>query len=207
VLHTRNALGRSGALFVPKLAASGPRPLLVLFHGTGGSGIGIVNAFLPLAEQRGIVLLAPDSGRSPDGSYNWQVPDQPGETTPDQQHARACLDEAFATPGLAIDTAHVLAAGHSGGASSAAYQATNDPRFRAFAVLHGGVFPRGLGENRVPGWFSTGTDDALRPPEVVKRAAAASAPHAGTITVRLYPGAHALIESEMADLFAWWLGA
>jgi predicted esterase len=207
VLRARNALGRSGALFVPPQAASGPRPLLVLFHGTGGSGLDILRAFLALAERHGVVLLAPDSGRSPDGTYNWQVPDSPGETTPDQQHIKACLDELYATPDLAIDAEHVLAAGHSGGASTAAYQGTRDMRIRAFAVLHGGVFPKGLGSNRVPAWFSTGNEDTLRPPAVVERAAAAAAPYAGLVTTRFYPGGHGLHPSEMSDLFAWWLGA
>jgi predicted esterase len=207
VVRARNHLGRSGALFVPPRAARGPVPLLVLFHGTGGNGLQILRPFLPLAEKRGVALLAPDSGRSPDGNYNWQVPDAPGETTPDQEHVKACLDEVFGTPGLTIDTKYVLAAGHSGGASTAAYQGTQDARFRAFAVLHGGIFPRGLGSNRVPGWFSTGHDDKLRPPAVLERAAAAAAPYAGLVTTRFYPGGHGLLEPEMADLFAWWLGA
>jgi predicted esterase len=68
------------------------------------------------------------------------------------------------------------------------------------------VFPRGLGDNRVPGWFSTGADDSLRPPEVVQRAAAASAPHVSTVVTRVYAGGHALSEVEMRELIAWWLG-
>jgi phospholipase/carboxylesterase len=193
-------------VYVPAQAAATARPLLVLFHGTGGSGADIINAFRPLAEARGIILLAPDSGRSPDGAYNWQVPDSPNEGTPDQAHVAACLAEVFAAPGLHIDPEHVLALGHSGGGSSAAYIATTDPRLRGFAVLHGGVFAGGLGSNRVPAWFSTGTEDPLRPPVMVERAAAAAAAHATTVTTRLYPGGHAMSDTEIREVLAWWLG-
>jgi phospholipase/carboxylesterase len=202
VLRARNVSGRSGSLFVPAQATAVASPLLVLFHGTGGSGADMLNPFRALAEARGIILLAPDSGRSPNGAYNWQVPDGPGDSTPDQAHVAACLAEVFAAPGLRVDRERVLALGHSGGGSSAAYIATTDARFHAFAVLHGGVFAGGLGTHRVPGWFSTGTEDPLRPPAVVERAAAAAGAHATTVTTHLYPGGHAMSEAELRDVIA-----
>jgi phospholipase/carboxylesterase len=205
VLRARNVIGRGGSLFVPVQATAVACPLLVLFHGTGGSGADMLNAFRPLAEARGIILLAPDSGRSPDGAYNWQVPDSPRDTTPDQAHVSDCLTEVFAAPGIHVDHERVLALGHSGGGSSAAYAATTDARFHGFAVLHGGVFAGGLGSHRVPAWFSTGTEDPLRPPAVVERAAAASQAHATTVTTQLYPGGHDLSDAELRDVIAWWL--
>jgi len=39
----------------------------------------------------------------------------------------------------------VLIAGHSEGGSSALYIASNRPFFTHIAVLHGGVFPGGIG--------------------------------------------------------------
>lgn len=207
VLRARNDSGRSGSVFVPREAAAVACPLLVLFHGTGGSGADILSSFRPLAEARGIILLAPDSGRSLDGAYNWQVPDRPGESTPDQAHVSACVDEVLGAPGVHVDRERVLALGHSGGGSSAAYVATTDARFRGFAVLHGGVFAGGLGAHRVPAWFSTGTADPLRPPAVLERAAAAAGAHATSVTTHLYPGAHELSGAELHDVIAWWLGA
>ena len=206
VLRTRNSAGRTGTLYVPRQRREGPRALIVLFHGTGGSGAQIVNAFLPEADARGILLLGPDSGRSPDGAFNWQVPDKQGDASADQTHVAACLAEVFAAEGARIDPALVFAAGHSGGASSAAYLATNDARFHGFAVLHGGVFPGGLGSHRVPGWFSTGAADPLRPPAVIERAAAASAPHATTVSTHVYPGGHELTQPEIHELVTAWLG-
>lgn len=205
-LQTKNAIGRSGALFLPRQIADGARPLLVLFHGTGSSGADILAEFRSLAEARGIVVLAPDSGRSPDGNYNWEVPDKLGETTGDQAHVAACLAELFARPEVRIDPERVLAAGHSGGGSSAAYVATNDARFRGFAVLHGGIFEGGLGSNRVPAWFSTGSEDTLRPPALVQSAATAAGQHATTVAVHVYPGGHGLSAVELGELLIWWLG-
>lgn len=205
-LESRNASGRSGVLFVPAQAAAGPRPLLIVLHGTNGSGAQMLATVSSYATARGLVVLAPDSGRSPDGAYNWQVPDAPGETTPDTVHVRACLDEVYATEGLRIDPDHVLVAGHSGGGSSAAYLGTTERRVRAFAVLHGGVFARGLGSAPVRAWFSTGKDDPLRPPEVVGRAAEAAKVHASESTLRIYPGGHGLSQAELDDLMVWWLG-
>ena len=206
-LETQNASGRSGALFVPVQAKAGPRPLLIVLHGTNGSGAQMLATVSSYATARGLVVLAPDSGRSPDGAYNWQVPDAPGETTPDVVHVRACLDEVYARDGLRIDPEHVLVAGHSGGGSTAAYVGTTEPRVRAFAVLHGGVFARGLGSSLARGWFSTGKDDALRPPVVVARAAEATKPHASESSLRIYPGGHALSQAELDDLMVWWLGS
>ena len=204
-LRARNVVGRGGSLFIPPEALTGPRPLLVLFHGTGGAGAQILATFSSLARLRGLVVLAPDSGRSPDGAFNWQVPDAPSETTPDVEHVRACLDELYATEHLRIDPERVLAAGHSGGGSSAAYLGTTDVRFRAFAVLHGGVFPRGLGNTRARAWFSTGTEDPLRPPAVVERAAEATRTHTTQLTTRLYPGGHGMSAPELDEMIAWWL--
>jgi len=204
-LRTKNAIGRSGMAFIPAEAAEGPRPLLILFHGTGGSGAGMLATFSAVARQRGVIVLAPDSGRSPDGSYNWQVPDRPNDPSLDTEHVLACLDELYATPRLKIDPARVLAAGHSGGGSSAAYLGTNDPRVRAYAVLHGGVFASGLGTSSARAWFSTGTEDTMRPPDVVKRAAGAAERHASAVTLRLYPGGHGLTQPEIDDVIAWWL--
>ena len=204
-IETKNVSGRSGTLFIPVEAKRGPRPLLVLLHGTGGSGAQMLATFSSYATARGLVVLAPDSGRSPDGAYNWQVPDAPGETTPDVVHVRACLDELYALPGLRIEAGLVLVAGHSGGGSTAAYVGTTDPRVRAFAVLHGGVFATGLGRLRARAWFSTGADDPWRPPAAVGRAADAVKTRGSEVTLRIYPGGHALSQRELDELMAWWL--
>jgi predicted esterase len=204
-LRTQNSSGRSGAYFIPSGARVGPRPLLVLFHGTGEQGSTMAHRFLPFAQKRGIVMVAPDSRRSPDGNFTWQVSDEPNDLTDDFHHTLRCLEEVLGTPNVVIDSERVLAAGYSGGGSSAPYFATNERRIREFAVLHGGVFATGLGPNRVRGWFSTGEADTARSPEAVRTAAASAGSRVGAIEVRTYPGGHELSERELTELVEWWL--
>ncbi len=108
--------------------------------------------------------------------------------------------------GVRLDAGHVLALGHSGGGSTAPYVASTDERYTAFAVLHGGVFAGGLGPRRVKGWFSTGDQDTLRPPELVQQAAG-SARESGFDDTEyhvLHEG-HAVGGEELSAVLSWWL--
>jgi predicted esterase len=107
---------------------------------------------------------------------------------------------------VSIDPGLVLAAGHSGGASSAPWIASNEQRFTAFAVLHGGVVEGGIGDHVVPGWFSTGESDTVRPPEHVQGAMEyMEGLGFDELSLHLYPGGHGLIDEELDGLIAWWL--
>jgi predicted esterase len=109
--------------------------------------------------------------------------------------------------GLRITAPRVRVAGHSGGASSAPWLATNEEPFTAFAVLHGGAFPGGFGHRRVRGWFSTGSADPIRPPDMVTRAYETSRGPGSPYEMHVFPGGHDLGEQERRALIAWWLGA
>ena len=52
--------GRRGAYYIPRDHAS-PRPLLVMLHGTGGTGSAMILRLRALAERERFVALAPDS--------------------------------------------------------------------------------------------------------------------------------------------------
>ncbi len=207
-LTATNSAGRSGAFFLPSGYASEALPLLVMLHGTGGSGRQVVDCLGPVAESDWFIVVAPDSRVAPNGQPSWEVPDHPGEETEDRAHVRACVDEVLAMPGVRIDETRALVAGHSGGASSAPYLASVDPLYTAFAVLHGGVFVSGLGGRRPRGWLSTGVLDPLRPPGGV-RAAAEELHVAGfsDVVYREFPGGHDIGEEELHDLLSWWLGS
>jgi predicted esterase len=209
-LRTTNSSGRSGAYYIPPLSAAAraaPLPLFVFLHGTGGNGDGGVQAFRALADERGFAILAPESRVAPDGQITWEVGDAPGDITDDRRHVMACLAELLATEHLTLDPLHVLVAGHSGGASSAPYVATNEEPFTAFAVLHGGAFPGGFGHRSVRGWFSTGGADPIRPPSMVTRAYEASRGPGSRYEVHVFAGGHELGAEERRALIAWWLGA
>lgn len=200
-----NSADRNGAWYLPAGWNVEPVPVLVLYHGTGGDGAGILFQFTPWAEAAGLALVAPDSRVSPSGQVTWEVGTEPGEITEDVEHTAACLDELAATEGLTLSEGDWWAAGFSGGGSSAPYYATNDERFLAYASLHGGAFPGGMGENLAQGWFSTGEDDSARPPEMVEADAQAVA-DAGypEPELRVYAGGHTLSETELDELVAWW---
>jgi phospholipase/carboxylesterase len=54
--------GRDGLLYVPSIySASKPAPLVVMLHGAGGSARGALRPFRELADEAGLVLLAPES--------------------------------------------------------------------------------------------------------------------------------------------------
>jgi poly(3-hydroxybutyrate) depolymerase len=206
-LVTRNDAGRTGVFFLPAGYARRPLPLAVLLHGTGGSGEGMLETFRPAATRRSFIVIAPDSGRAPDGMLTWKVADRPGEITPDFEHVGRCVAEVLAKAGVVVDRAHVIVIGHSGGASSAPYVATTAELYESFAVLHGGAFPSGFGPRRPRGWFSTGDRDPLRPPERV-RSAAEAVRRAGfaDVQMRVFEGDHGIGAIELGQLLDWWLG-
>jgi predicted esterase len=160
-----------------------------------------------LAQARHFAIIAPDSRTTPTGQFTWEVGDHPGEVTPDLTHTLNCIEWVQTHAGLTLDPAHVLIAGYSGGGSSAPYIGSNRPLFTHIAVLHGGVFPGGIGPRRMPAWFSTGEQDSYRPVGLVKQSAdALAALGFGAVTFRTYPGRHELGDAEVRDLIDWWLG-
>jgi predicted esterase len=200
-LHTQNRFGRSGTYSLPAGYDLEPKLVVVWFHGTGSEGSSGVGHLRAQLSRAGLILVAPDSGRAPDGTATWQVADQPGETTADLEHTLACLREVSAMPQVRFSDGGWIAIGYSGGGSSAPYLASRDRRFEAYASLHGGVFAGGLGTHRVRGWFSTGSADQWRPPARVR----AEAQSVGAV-FKEFPGGHGLSEAEVQAVFEWWRG-
>jgi phospholipase/carboxylesterase len=205
-LSTHNSSGRTGSYFLPALVEGRPLPLLVALHGTGGNGAQMVALFRESAEREPFIVVAPDSMVSPEGQATWRVGDHPGDFTEDFDHVRQSVDEVLHLPGVVVDMTRVLVAGHSGGGSTAPYFASNVEPCTTFAVLHGGVFPGGLGPRRMRGWFSTGDADFLRPPDGVRRAADDTR-RAGfdDVVYREFHEGHDVGLEEVAALINWWL--
>jgi len=206
ILETTNSSGRSCAYYIPAHRDGATLPMAVLIHGTGGRGAHIMGSFRSLAKHRGFVVVAPDSRQSPDGLWTWQVGDEPGEETEDLRHTLACVEEVRTMPGWQLDPSHVLIAGFSGGASLAPYIATNREPFTAYAVLHGGAFPGGLGARKVRGWMSTGRQDNIRAAAPMRQLQAVLARRsANQVRFRLFEGGHGLSNAEKSALVDWWL--
>jgi len=55
-IEVQNSAGRSGSYYLPEGYNLGPLPMLVGFHGTGGSGEDMVGAFALLADEWSFLL-------------------------------------------------------------------------------------------------------------------------------------------------------
>jgi phospholipase/carboxylesterase len=105
--------GRDGVVHVPPGAAAvagRPCPLVILLHGAGSTGQAAMAVLGDLADEHGLVLLAPDSRGS-----TWDV--IRGGFGPDVEFIDRALERVFA--GCAVDPARIALAGFSDGASYA----------------------------------------------------------------------------------------
>jgi phospholipase/carboxylesterase len=102
---------RDGLLYIPEgYQADRPAPLIVMFHGAGGSAKHAVGALRKLADSAGLILLATDSR-----GQTWDVIE--GGYGPDVAFLDRALELAFSR--CAVNPARIAAQGFSDGASYA----------------------------------------------------------------------------------------
>jgi len=121
-------LKRSYTLFAPGSAATSPAPLLVLLHGSYGSGAAMVSWWSSLAEQEGMVLVGPEARER----EAWQLrADGP-------QFIRALIDTVAAKH--PIDRARIYLFGTSGGAVYALMLSMLESQLFAATAIHAGAW-------------------------------------------------------------------
>jgi poly(3-hydroxybutyrate) depolymerase len=120
---------RSYSLFVPTSAtAAAPAPLIVLLHGSYSNAAAIVSWWTSIAEQEGIVLVAPDARER----EAWQLrADGP-------QFIRALIDEAAAKQ--PIDRGRIYLFGSSGGAVYSLTLSMIESQLFAATAVHAGAW-------------------------------------------------------------------
>ena len=104
--------GRDGLLYIPEGYGTkyDKAPLALMLHGAGGNARSGISHFLDLADEAGLVLLAPESrGRT------WDV--LVGGYGPDVEFIDRALEQTFDR--LAVDAGRLAVAGFSDGASYA----------------------------------------------------------------------------------------
>src|SRR5688500_11926738 len=101
--------GRDGVLYIPETAERGA-PILLFFHGAGGTGRRELRAVVAAADEHGAVVVAPDS-RGP----TWDV--LVGGFGPDVSFADRALDAVAAR--CDVDFGRLAIGGISDGASYA----------------------------------------------------------------------------------------
>ena len=195
---------RRGTYYLPSNYDSRTLPLMVGFHGSGGTGSLMIRRLQATAEREGFIALAPDSVSV---ASVWSVGQRSDEVTEDYRHVMNCVREVMRAPGVRIDPARVLAVGFSVGGSVAPYIATHESLFTAFAVLHGHIAPASLGPLRPRAWVSAGDQDRVRTVDYM-RSVADYLTHAGfaAVDLRVFKADHRLADDELAALVAWWLG-
>jgi poly(3-hydroxybutyrate) depolymerase len=121
-------LKRSYSLFAPSSAAASGAPLLVLLHGSYGSGAAIVSSWTQIAQDEGIVLIGPDARER----EAWQLrADGP-------KFIRALIDEVATKHPL--DRSRIYLFGSSGGAVYSLTLSMLESQLFAATAVHAGAW-------------------------------------------------------------------
>jgi phospholipase/carboxylesterase len=190
--------GRDAILQLPKDTSS-PIPLLVLLHGAGGSGEGVLRRFSTAAEEAGVAVLAPDSrGGSWDaigGGYGRDV---------------AFLDRALARvfEDVLVDPARVAIGGFSDGASYAlSLGLVNGDLFRRVLACSPGFIADGRPHGKPQIFVSHGTADQILPIDRCSRVIVPALRERGyDVNFREFDGRHEVPPDIARDGLKWVAG-
>jgi phospholipase/carboxylesterase len=191
---------RDGLLYVPRgYRPDVATPLLVLFHGAGGTAQSVAYAFA-LADEHRVIILAPDSR----DQRSWDL--VLGAYGPDADFLATALTSTLRK--LNVDRQQLAVGGHSDGASYAL----------SFGIGAGDVFTRILafspgvmtpidarGKPRI--FISHGVNDEVMPIDDTSRRFVPRLKNLGyEVTYREYAGRHAVPPEIVAAGFNWAYG-
>lgn len=191
--------GRDAILQIPAKPSDAALPLVLLLHGAGGSGAGILRRIGSAADAAGVAVLAPDSR----------------DTTWDAIHGRFDRDVTFVNRALervfqtvAVDPERVAVAGFSDGASYAvSLGLINGDLFRRVAAFSAGFVVQREPRGKPRFFISHGTADPILPIERCGRAiAAALRRRQYEVTFREFEGGHEVPSDIAAQAMKWIAG-
>ena len=190
--------GRDGLLYIPtSYTADRPAPLVLMLHGAGGSARGALRPFRELADDAGLVLLAPESR-----STTWDA--IRGDYSVDIAFIDRALTSVFQR--VAIDPARLTIEGFSDGATYAiGVGLTNGDLFpRIVAFSPGFLLP--MDPHAKPRLFiSHGTRDQILPIDQCSRRIVPELQRAKyDVRYREFDGPHA-VPPEMAKEAIDWM--
>lgn len=188
---------RDALLYVPPgLPADAPAPFALMLHGAGGNGHSALGIARPLADEMGIVLMAPDSrGRTWDiilGAYG-----------PDVEYLNEALEIVFER--CRVDAGRMAVGGFSDGASYAlSLGVANGELFTHVLAFSPGfmVPPAQRGTPRI--YVSHGTEDAVLPIDVCSRRLVPRLDAAGyEVLYREFDGPHTVPAAIAREAVTW----
>ncbi len=184
---------RDGLLYVPRgHNISRPAPLVLMLHGAGGVAGHVVPLVQSFADQRGVLILAPDS-RARD---TWDI--IRGRYGPDIQFIDQALGFVFER--FSVDPQRLAIGGFSDGASYAlSVGLMNGDFFRHILAFSPGFAAPAQTRDKPRIFISHGDKDEVLPVERCGRRLARELPRAGyDVDYREFAGGH-VVPPEMVD--------
>lgn len=190
------ALERDAILRMPARSTGSPIPLLVLLHGAGGSGQGVLKRLGSAPEEQGVAVLAPDSRDS-----TWDA--IRNKFGPDVAFLNRALERVFDT--VAVDPSRIAIGGFSDGATYAlSLGLINGDLFsRVVAFSPGFVIERTL-QGKPRFFVSHGVDDPILPIGRCSRQIVSGLRSRGyDVTFREFDGGHTVPADIARDGIQW----
>jgi phospholipase/carboxylesterase len=190
---------RFGLISVPSgYSPSRPAPLLVLLHGAGGDAKQALGWLQDIADENGLILLAPQSEKR-----TWDV--IMGGFGPDVRRIDDALSEVFRQ--FAINPDRVAIGGFSDGASYAlSLGVINGALFRRVIACSPGFVAASHAEDHPRFFVSHGVGDAVLPIDVCSRRLVPKLKGAGfEVLYREFDGGHSVPADIAREAMDWFL--
>src|ERR687894_1382283 len=188
---------RDGLLYLPAGYGELEKPPLALtLHGAGGNARSGISHFLDLADEAGVVLLAPESR-----GKTWDV--LVGGYGPDVEFLDRALERVF--DHLALDTQKLAITGFSDGASYAlSLGLTNGDLFTRIIAFSPGFMAPAQRRGKPPIFVSHGVSDRVLPIERCSRRIIPQLNREGyEVRYREFDGSHTVPESIAREALRW----
>lgn len=197
-------------LYVPaKYSPERPAPMALLLHGSGDRGQTMIRAFQELADQHGVILLAPDAL-----DYSWDIMvagahlrgvTRVPQWGPDVDRIDGALKQAFSS--YAVDPRQVSLIGFSDGAGYGLSLGTNNADlFSTVIAFAPGLLMRVEGEERGRVMLVHGDRDEVLPLKPTRDIFAPALEGLGfDVKLRVFRGGHVMPEELRREAFNWWL--
>jgi poly(3-hydroxybutyrate) depolymerase len=162
-LITSSGKTRAYYLYIPSTLKPGtPAPLIVMLHGSGRTGVTLVEKWKDLAKKEGIILAGPDASNL----RGWGSP----QDGPD--FIRDLVEELKSK--YSINPRRVYLFGHSAGASFSIQISLMESEYFAAAAIHAGALGQGdnqlldLAKRKIPISIQVGDSDQYFPLDAVR---------------------------------------